>query len=177
MSNIFHVLFVWNEFFFFFIPPPHTHTQTHVYTRIAHNCHSGSDDDDSIPRTETGQGPSRPDPYRRYVCLSFHPFFLESHLSSQKKADKKQMETTATTEPKKTKTKTKKQWDALEKKQTRVTTRQASKPEPSQSDASLFSVRSDIFPIFIFFKSQETFESRSNDRNKREGQVSFSFFF
>jgi hypothetical protein len=72
------------------------------------------------------------------------------------------------------------QWDALENKQTRVTTRQASRQRAPTSDASsLFSVRSDIVPIFIFLEVTETFfESRSiRQQQKGEGQVSFSFSF
>jgi hypothetical protein len=72
------------------------------------------------------------------------------------------------------------QWDALENKQTRVTTRQASKQrEPASDASSLFSVRSDIVPIFIFLEVTEIFfESRSiRQQQKGEGQVSFSFSF
>jgi hypothetical protein len=128
-----------------------------------------------------GQGPSRgQDPYRRYVCLSFHPFFLQSHLSWRKSRQETNGDNSNNNNNNRECPKKQQQWDALENKQTRVTTRQASRQRAPTSDASsLFSVRSDIVPIFIFLEVTETFfESRSiRQQQKGEGQVSFSFSF
>jgi len=108
------------------------------------------------------------------TCMSLvSPILLQSHLSLQK-ADKKQMETTATTtrkREKKQKNKTKKTMGRVGK-QTRITTRQASKQSPAIEASSLFSVRSDIFQS-LFSLSQETHRPLNQDQRQqqREGQV------
>lgn len=130
-----------------------------------------------LGQLDYGQGPSRgQDPYRRYVCLSFHPFFLQSHLSWRKSRQETNGDNSNNNNnrecPKK-----QQQWDALENKQTRVTTRQASKQRAPASDASsLFSVRSDIVPIFIFLEVTESFFLNQDqyDSNKK-GKVRSRF--